>query len=216
MKLLNKKEIKFTTIADKKVFISSYSYENLNKDITSHQENVFNKFKIDLNQFVGKIRHAEFMDYIMSNIDSEIYVFFDVDCIPLKEGVIEFLVDKIKYDSMIGIEQQCNSLTTNEHIYAGPACFAITKTFYEQLGKPSFSENRRSDVGEELTFISESKNKEFHLLEKKSSEDNIWKLKGGRFFGHGTIYGDDLVYHQFEIRKFHDKFIKRCKEIIES
>ena len=82
------------------------------------------------------------------------------------------------------------------------------------IGQPSFNETNRGDVAEELTFICEKLGKEFKVLEKKHSEDEIWPLKGGRFFGHGTTYGDDLVYHQFEIRKQNINFINKCKNII--
>ena len=56
--------------------------------------------------------------------------------------------------------------------------------------------------------------KEFHVIPISYSENNIWPIKGGRFFGHGTTYGDNLVYHQFEIRKNNDKFINKCNEIL--
>ena len=213
MILIDKKSIELLFINDKKVLVSSYGFNNLDRNIPIHQKKVFDKFNIPLNQFVGNERHPEFMDNIMKLDNVDYFVFFDIDCIPLRENVIEELIEAIGDTTMIGIEQQCNSRISVDHIYAGPACFAISKKFYEEIGKPSFNETLRSDVGEELTFACEALGKEFKVIPKTHSEDKIWALKGGRFFGHGTTYSD-MVYHQFEIRNYNGNFINKCNEIL--
>lgn len=213
MKLIDKTNFDILTINNKKVFVCSYGFENLSNDIFSYQKKVFDKLNIPLNQFIGNKRHPEFMDFIINTLDMDYFVFFDIDCIPLRENVIEELIGAIGETTMIGIEQQCNSRNIVDHIYAGPACFAISKNFYAELGKPSFNETHRGDVGEELTFVCENLGKEFKVIPKTHSEDEIWRLKGGRFFGHGTTYGD-MVYHQFEIRSYNGNFINKCKEIL--
>lgn len=214
MNLIDKKEIEIVILNNKKIFVGSYGFNSLNPEIFNYQKKVFDYFETPINQFIGEIRHPEFMDYIIEHVDVDFYVFFDIDCIPLKKDILTILIDSIGETTMLGIEQQCNSKTNLEHLYAGPACFAISKKFYDEIGKPSFNETDRSDVGEELTFKCELLGKEFKLIEKTHSEDEIWKLKGGRFFGHGTTYGDNLVYHQFEVRQYNDKFINKCKEIL--
>lgn len=214
MRLINKNEIEFVYLNNKKVFIGSYGFANLEPEISSYQEKVFKKYHTPINQYVGDVRHPEFMDKIIREIESDYYVFFDIDCIPLKENVIQHLIDSIGEETMIGIEQQCNSKGVIDHIYAGPACFAISSKFYNEISQPSFNETYRGDVGEELTYVCEALGKEFKVLPKFSSDDEIWSLKGGRFFGHGTTYGDGLVYHQFEIRNYSGDFIKKCKKIL--
>ncbi len=214
MKLIDKKDIEIVILNNKKVFVGSYGFNSLNSEIFNYQKKVFDYFETPINQFIGDIRHPEFMDFIVEHVDVDFYVFFDIDCIPLKKDILLTLIESIGETTMIGIEQQCNSKTNLEHLYAGPACFAISKKFYYEIGKPSFNETHRADVGEELTFKCELLGKDFKLIEKTHSEDEIWKLKGGRFFGHGTTYGDNLVYHQFEIRQYNDKFINKCKEIL--
>lgn len=214
MKLIDKENMEFFYLNDKKVFIGSYGFTSLDSEIFTYQKKVFDYFNTPLNQFVGDNRHPEFMDYIINNVDVDFFIFFDIDCVPLKPNIIEYLISSIGDETMIGIEQQCNSKTNLEHIYAGPACFAISKKFYKEIGEPSFNETYRSDVAEELTFICEKLGKKFKVIEKTISEDNIWKLKGGRFFGHGTTYGDNIVYHQFEIRSYNGNFINKCKEIL--
>ena len=214
MNLINKDEIEILQKNNIKIIIVSYQYNNLDNLVSKYQYDVFKKFNIELNQFQGNLKHSEFMNNIINNYDCDFYIFFDIDCIPLKEGIIEYIVEKIGQNSMIGIEQQSNSPFILSHIYAGPACFGISKQFYNDLGRPSFNGTDRSDVGEELTYSCEEKNKKFHIFKKTFSENNLWRLGLNDYFGHGTIYDNDLLYHQFEIFKNQDKFINKCKEIL--
>ena len=85
--------------------------------VSKYQYDVFKKFNIELNQFQGNLKHSEFMNNIINNYDCDFYIFFDIDCIPLKEGIIEYIVEKIGQNSMIGIEQQSNSPLKNTNFY---------------------------------------------------------------------------------------------------
>jgi len=214
MILLDREEPEFLVINDKKILISSYSFKNLPTEIINSQKNVFNHLDIPINQYVGEVRHPQFLDFIINNIEADYFIFFDVDCVPLKTKIVEYLIDEIGEETMIGIEQQSNLRNFPEHIYAGPACFAISKKFYDYIGKVSFNETHRGDVAEELTFTCEKLEIPFKVMEKTHSENNLWPLKGGRYFGHGTTYGDNLLYHQFEIRKNIGNFINKCNYII--
>lgn len=216
MNLINKEEIEIAYLDNKSILIVSYQYNNLDEMVSKNQYEVFRKFNIILNQFQGEIRHSEFMDNILNNYEYDYYIFFDIDCIPLKDNIVEYIINKIQKNSMIGIEQQCNCNSSINHIYAGPACFGISKEFYNELDRPSFKETHRSDVGEELTHICEEKNKNFFLFKKTFSENNLWKLGENDYFGHGCIYDEDLIYHQFEIFQNQNKFIKKCLEILNS
>jgi hypothetical protein len=214
MNLINKNKLDITIIDNKTLLIMSYQYNNLDPLVSKYQYEVFKKFNIELNQFQGNLKHSEFMDKIINEYDYDFYIFFDIDCIPLKKGIIEYIIEKIGTTSMIGIEQQSNSPYILSHIYAGPACFGISKQFYNELGRPSFNGTKRSDVGEELTYICEEKCKKFYVFKKTYSENNLWKLGLKDYFGHGTIYEEDLLYHQFEILKNQYKFLDKCKEVL--
>lgn len=214
IELIKTSEIEYEYINNKKILICSYQYLNLDKRVSESQKKVFDKFNIKLNQFQGDDRHSYFMNHIIDNYDCDFYIYFDIDCIPLKKGIIEHIIKLIGEETMIGIEQQCNSNMSINHIYAGPACFGISKKFYNDLNRPLFTENSRSDVGEELTHICEEMGKEFLVFKKTSSENSLWKLGKDRYFGHGTVYENDLLYHQFEIFKNQEKFIKKCESIL--
>ena len=215
--LINKNELQFDIIDNYKIFICSYGFSNLDNRVFSAQKEVFDYFGITINQYKGNLRHPQFMDIIINNIDSDFFIFFDIDCIPLSKNLVTYIIDKIGFDSIIGIEQQCNSNTSINHIYCGPACFAISKEHYLRLGQPSFNETTRSDVAEELTHISEEMKQKIHFFKKYHSDNDLWKLGEDRYFGHGTNY-EDKVYHQFEIRKQEniEKFLTKCLEIIKN
>lgn len=215
MKIINSNEVQLTYYKNKTVFICSYCFESLDERVSVYQKKVFEHLEIKINQYVGSIRHPEFMDYIVKNFDFDFFIFFDIDCIPMKKEIIEYIIERIGFDSLIGIEQQCNSNESIDHIYAGPACFGISKVFYEEIGKPSFQENKRSDVGEEITYTCEKLSKKYHLFRKNYSENKLWKL-GNDYFGHGTVYEDELLYHQFQICQNVEKFIQKCKEVLEN
>lgn len=226
--LLDKKNFEFVFLDGKKIFISSYGLWDLNQEVFFAQKKVFDKFGITINQFFGRIGHPTFLDFVINNIESDFYIFFDIDCIPLVSDLVEYLINKIGYDSIIGIQQYQDLNHTyrfdfvprvtsfeKKHIYCGPACFAISKIHYLTLGKPSFTETSRADVAEEFTFISREKGYKYHFLMKTSSDNKLWKLGEDDYFGHGTIY-ENKVYHQFEIRAPQNvkKFLKKCNEVL--
>jgi len=211
----------FLKINNTNVLSVSYCYENvLNTDVPIYQKKVFDKFDMKLNQFYGNIRHSEFMDYIITNVDFDIYIFFDMDCIPLKNGLYEYIINKIQHNGIIGIEQ-CAGIANEspEHIYAGPACFSISKNVYNNISKPSFKENRRSDVAQEFTHVCESNNIPVYFFKLTKCNNYKWKLGCDRYFGNGAIY-EDWLYHQFEIKRDNDEnknileFIEKCKEVL--
>jgi hypothetical protein len=256
----NYSDLKYYYHDNKKVFISSFFNSNtINKDVAEYQKQVFNKFSITLNQFDDEIRHPDYMNYVMNHIDSDIYIFFDIDCIPLKNKVIEKILYLVDNNSIFGVSQCDNSNDLN-HIYAAPSCFGINKVLYENLRKPSFVERQRymgynnqinktisilkahgienigglgerfyeltmsslkhlnikliCDTAEELTYLCEESRHIVNLWHPTSSDNNIWKLgNSGLTFGNGTIY-NHCIYHAFQIRNENERFINKCKEML--
>lgn len=198
------------------VKIFSYCYRNIQAtEVPLYQKLVFDLHGIKLNQFCGDVRHSEFMDHVMRTEDCDIYVFFDIDCIPVKSDIITNSINEMGNKICIkGIEQQCNCNSSINHIYAGPACFIISRDTYNAIGCPSFVETHRSDVGEELTHICESNGVEVLFFKKTYSVNNLWKLGENGWFGHGTEYDNGALYHQFEIGKTSTEFINKCKSIL--
>ena len=119
---------------------------------------------------------------------------------------------KIRY-----LEQTANHLDSN-FIYAGPACFGITKNVYNKLGRVSFDGTYRSDIAQEFTYLAYENNISVKFLELTSSKNNKWKLGVDRFFGNGCFYTfkDSKIYHQFQtnLEDQKNEFKLECEKII--
>ena len=190
------------------------------QDLYENQKKVFKYFSLHIDAYYKEsLSHAKFMDYALKNFESDIYIFFDLDCIPLNSNLYENIVNEIlKDECIIGIEQSANHLNPN-FIYAGPACFAITKDIYNKLNQASFDGTHRSDIAQEYSYLCLENKIKIKFFEIVSNKNNKWKLGGNRFFGNGCIYklNENLIYHQFQTHIIEEKedFIKECKKIYE-
>jgi hypothetical protein len=206
-------------IKDKNVCVLTWFNHERVLDLKEIQEKIFKHFNLSLNvYFDSNLTHAKFMDFCLKNIDSDIFIFFDLDCVPLDERIYINIVDELLNDEcIIGIEQTANHLDSN-FIYAGPACFAITKDLYNKLGGISFDGTNRSDVAQEYTYLCYEKNITVKFIKLISCKNNKWKLGIDRFFGNGCLYEfkDSKIYHQFQTNIEEQKidFKQECKKII--
>ena len=226
LSVFNKNIAKHVVINNKKVKIATFfNSKTFSTEVAEYQKKVFDKFNLIINQYDNDIRHPEFMDNFMKNEDSDVYIFFDIDCIPLVSNIYELILNEVSDNSIFGVAQQDNCFPNNVE-YAGPSCFAINKIMYEKLGKISFVEGQRDflgvgrshgDVAEEFSRVCRDNDYKVNLWYPThyDKDDQVWKL-GDKYFGNGTIYNDS-VYHCFEIRlkKNENRFIKKCKEILQ-
>jgi hypothetical protein len=207
------------TIKNKKVCVLTWFNSEVVSDLQRTQEQVFKHFNLKINTYFDKnLTHAKFMDYCMKNFDSEIFIFFDLDCVPLDDRIYENIVNVlIEENCIIGIEQTANHLDSN-FIYAGPACFGITKEIYKKLGGTSFDGTHRSDIAQEYTYLSYENNISVNFFKLESSKNTKWKLGADRFFGNGCFYtiNDSKIYHQFQTNLEEQKndFKNECNKII--
>ena len=160
------------------------------------------------------------MNYVLENSKSDIIGFLDNDCVPLNKQIIETVIeDIIKSETFVGIAQSSNHIYPYNHIFAGPGFFFISRKCWNALGKPSFVENPRSDIAEEVSHVAEE-NKVFYraiyptYFERKPI-DGIWRLSNYGNFGIGTLFGDS-IYHLYQGRyqQNADLFKKRCDDIV--
>ncbi len=195
--------------------------DNISTKIISYQKKVFDLFNMELNQELTDKSHPDYLDYKINSEYFDIIIFFDIDCIPLKPNLYEYIVKQLSdNNSLIGVEQSANHIDKN-YIFAGPACFAITKQVYEKLNKPSFRSTKLTDTAGEITLAAKQNNVNVKLFKIKSSLNKKWKC-GNKWFGNGTIY-DDWLYHQFELGRYANhsdlkfleyQFITKCKEVL--
>ncbi len=214
----------FIELNNKKIKIGIYSVYNdaISPIFVEHQKKVFDFFNIDVNQIKwannGYDTHAEFLDYIINTEDVDYFIFFDIDCIPLKKDFLQILINRIYDKSAILGPEQITSHISKEITggpYAAPSCFCISKDTYIKLGKPSFKATYRGDVAQELTHLCREKNFEIIFIKFEESLKQQWELYEGIWYGSGSTY-EDLVYHNFcscggiDIENFSNK----VKEII--
>lgn len=167
------------------------------------------------------IRHGNWMNAVLEQCDTEEVVgFFDIDCVPTNKTIVEKSIQYvIKNDSFIGIAQASNHIPPCSHIFAAPAFFFITKNCYEKLGKPSFSENQRSDVAEEVSYRAEESGVKYTCLYpthyERPSTEGVWNLGNYGKFAIGTHFQGG-VYHLYQGRFQNnvELFEKRCDQIV--
>jgi hypothetical protein len=201
-------------INGRKVTAFSCYYNNIPKNIVESQKKIFDKFNMHINQEKTN-HHASFLNSIMKNSDLDICVICDIDAIPLKNGIYEYIVEQISDDnSIIGPEQAPNHIDYKQ-IYAGVTFMGLTSKVYEKLGRPTFQGVAgRCDTGGELTIAAKKVGVNIKYFYIKSSLDKIWRC-GDKYFGHGTTY-EDWYYHQFEMPTlvYQIQFISKCNQIL--
>lgn len=211
-----------TIIENRKIDTYSCYMKNIPQNVVEYQKKVFETLNMELTQELTDFDyHYQWLDYKINSTDFDIIIFFDIDCIPLKHELYEYIINQISdNNSFIGVEQS-NQTRNPNFIYAAPSCFAITKQVFEKMNKPSFKLTDNYDCGGEFTWLSKDYNVNVKMFNILSSLNKKWKC-GNKRFGNGTIY-DNWLYHQFEIRYFefnsYEKiysyqFIKKCKQII--
>lgn len=207
-----------------KVGIYVTYFASLDSRFISYQKKIFDKFGVEVNQILvepnmlnrGFNSHGTLLTELSRNEDVDYFIFFDADAIPLKENFLDLIINRIYGKNVIlGIEQHSNRLPDTIP-YAGPACFAISKETYNLLGQPAYNETKRSDVAEELSYISREKGIEVDLFAFKECKIPTWPLKDNIKFGIASIY-EDLIFHNFESRNNSEHtihFVNKCKEIL--
>jgi hypothetical protein len=204
-----------------KIGVYSLYFNNSNTIYKDYQKKIFDKFNIKLNQIAGYDEfgfdgHANFMNDIMNQEEVDYYIFFDIDAFPMVSNFFNIVLERIyNTDTILGIEQRANHL--NEFIYAGPACFCVSKKFYEKLGRPKFNATYRSDVAGELSHICVEKNHPITFFKFNECEIELWNLNDKVKFGIGSNY-ENIIYHNFLSLSSHsvDIFIKNADKILKS
>ena len=165
--------------------------------------------------------HGFWMDAIMERANTDVVGFFDADCVPTNNEVVEQSIEyAYKHNTFVGIAQASNHIGLKAHVFAAPAFFFISKQCWLDLGKPTFSETQDSDVAENVAYCAIIKGKRYKALYPTHWEreplEGVWRLHNYGLYGIGTHFRGG-VYHLYQGR-FHTNaglFSKRCREIID-
>lgn len=204
-----------------KVEFNTLYWNNTPKEQIQAHKSVTDYFELPVNYYEENTPHGLWMDRVMHNSTSDLVVFFDSDCVPVnKENIMTCIKYVQKTKTFLGIAQVSNHILPKAHIYAAPAFYIIAKECWEKLGKPSFTESRRGDVAEEVTYAAEERGMRYRCLYPTTFErepvEGIWPLGNYGYYGIGTTF-NDTVYHLYQGRMGTNLqlFIERCEEIVD-
>jgi hypothetical protein len=204
-----------------KVAYHTLYWDNVDDRIIQSHKKVFNHFGIDIQYTSMNINQGVWMTGVCRNTFADVYVFFEIDCVPLNKQVIDDCINyAVNNNSFIGSAQVSNHIPPKTHVYVAPCFLTLSRTCYEELGMPSFYLSERSDTAEELSYTAESFGKRYRCLYPTKFDgvpkyDGVWRLSNYGYYGVGTLY-DNKIYHLFESRwsDHIDLFEKRCEQII--
>lgn len=215
----------FATVKMMKATVYSVFMDNINSSVVRNQRECVKRFLPSgwtFKQFCHKMTHPEAMAACVDENKEELSVFLDIDCIPLAPISFTYLMDarwSASAGALIGAAQRANHIKNNAHMYVGPFCMAFKNSVYRELGSPSFAETWRGDVGEELTYTWQEKNKPVFFIYPSDVEKPMWDLIDNvSQFGLGTTY-ENLFYHSFCIRgggSHETQFLKKCKSVLKN
>lgn len=202
-----------------KVEFNTLYWDNTPEEQIEAHRRVTSHFQLPVNYYCENVPHGMWMDHVCENSSSDVIGFLDADCIPLSRGAV---MESINYvttsDTFLGVAQVSNHIPPRTHIYAAPAFYFITKKCWSEM-RTSFFETKRSDVGEELTYVAESIGKRYRCIYPSFFErepvEGVWRLSNYGFYGVGTVFGN-YCYHLYQGRFSNNLqlFLQRCNEVI--
>lgn len=195
------------------------SWTNNNPKLQENHKKVFSHFNIPMNYTVENIHHGKWMNEILNTRNPDVFVFFDIDCVLMNMDVINESIELCQKNYLIGNAQVTNCIKAKHDLFCAPSFFVISKKMYEYLGKPNPENNRRSDVGQEITRSAVDMERRIKMYFPTSFQEipvgGIWRLSSYGYYGIGTIY-DEKIYHLYQARfqKNLDLFEETCNHII--
>jgi len=205
--------------AGQRIQIVSFSLLNVQPEVREAQRRVFDKFGVPLRQVAENrpcrdSQHPAMMDDFLKTVDADVVAVFDVDCVPVRGGLVKRVADETSDGSIFGIAQR--DVRKTDGIYAGPGFLSFRMETFRRLGSPSFVPTREHDCGGLLSRTARERGVRVKLLWPTSVAVPKWDLGNGMRFGIGTTYGE-LVHHNFEIRvpDRRRRFLDFCAGLVE-
>ena len=203
-----------------KVEIFTLYWDNSQYLIDSHKK-VMDHFGLNITyHHVNGLRHGDWMDTVMNQSTADIVGFLDPDCVPLTREIVDYAISYVHHTkSMIGCAQSSNHIFPYNHIFAAPCFYFIDKNRWISLNRPSFLENKNSDVAENVSRVFEENKIPYKALYPSHFErepiEGVWRLSNYGYFGIGTVFVNS-IYHLYQGRYQQniDLFNSRCEDIV--
>ena len=199
--------------------IFSLYWDNIDPAIVSAQKSVFDKLQMPVSQHrIDGLNHGEWMDWLMNRTEVDVFLFIDIDCIPLNRNRMLENMSKSASGTLVGAEGVANHLDPNR-TYAAAWYVYISRQAWEAYGRPSAKDYQVRQNGHDTcqlwTDVWRRNNAPVELISPTGCVVPKWDLPGRKqCYGPGTTYGDDC-YHLFESRKQENirLFVERCREV---
>lgn len=150
--------------------------------------------------------HGEFMTSMMEEETEDVVCFLDLDCLVHNGNLLNYLYDWAEYNHSFVGNAQCVSHGVASHHYAAPSTLLVSKTVWQQLGRPSFTwffdENDiQFDTAQRLTLEADKLGIPYQLLYPLGYDGpTSWNMQGFGNFGTGTLY--PASWHHFQISQY--------------
>ena len=204
-----------------KIEYHSLHWDNVDQEMLHAHKRVMQHFAIPMNYHnLNGANHGLWMEWVLKESKSDVVIFFEPDCIPLNNKFLDYVRYAGKNKSFVGIAQVSNHIPPKSHIYAAPGFYCISKEAYNLLGQPSFTETRRSDTAEEISYMAEEKGLRYRALMPtyfyKEPEEGLWPLSNLGYYGIGTVF-DNSVFHLYQSRMAQniELFVSVCGQVTE-
>lgn len=203
------------------------AWDNIDRRIVAAQRAVFDKLGVAIYQhIIHGFEHGDWLDWVINQYNADVFIFIDIDCIPLNRAIIQRAANAAAAGRLFGVAQTCMSKRiVDHHVYVGPAFMAVSKETFINVGRPSFRSSWTADVGENLTYSCEGQRIPVEFLYPSAvihpkwpigCEEDIKKGKHGLgIAGIGTTY-EDTVFHLFESRnqEYGNIFLEKANAVI--
>jgi hypothetical protein len=192
-----------------------------------YQRKVFDKFGIPIHQLSLHMGPSEdilrqygpYKQWILET-NFDYYIFFDIDCIPLKLDFYNKVLDQIKDNNTItGVIQTANHLSNPLNTYIGQAFMAFSRDVFYKIGCPNSIGDYTHEEFQRYTDLSIDHGVRVLYWMPTGVKIPMWDLvKDGHKigqFGIGTTY-ENLIYHNFCSRNgdYKELFFQKCLEVI--
>jgi len=228
---------------NKIVIMSPYMSWNISEEVRELQQKVMEYFApegcdiLQIEMPRKPLIHGPELTKFMNTTDYEIYVFFNIDSIPLNKEIIPRMIKEAKAGKLIG----CSLRNGSRHLFAGDCGMAFSRELYEKCNtdfnrgirylSPDDVEKEMkvcpwnvkedmqgkwvdTDTGEKLTYGCEELGIPVILLHSTKVEEVMWKWLDGLELGHGNTFEKD-IWHQAETWNGTDLLLNKLKEINE-
>jgi hypothetical protein len=198
--------------------VFSLYWDNIDPAIVSGQKAVFDHFGISINQHrIDGLNHGKWVDWVMAGReDIDVFLFIDIDCIPLSKQRIFEGIQKASQGILYGAEGAAAHIQPWRS-YVGAWYAFISRKHWQEIGCPSARDTAQTDVCQNWTDQWKANNKPVELIAPTACAQPKWDLPDRpKAYGTGTTYADDC-FHMFEARfGGRELFLEKCSEVVKN